>query len=247
MESIKKVVLASKPAKINFSDITLGTRRNKSVPIYYEKNSKLIVQSPWITVRENPKAMDVLNYWNVETNFNGDTVQKNDEWYNFMLSIEEAITELITNHGDRTEWFTERNIDYKSLLRRISEKENETEFFIRWVINTTVCHFTKENGDKILVNEISKDDSIRLIVEFDELMLDGNKYTLSYTVLKVLSKQTKKEQLEFDFDDSQSEEDTKNYAMFATDKKVVTVRKNVVNENVFSDDDDDSDSDNIDF
>lgn len=241
MDLMKTQITASRIIDINFSNIKLGnTKKNKKVPIRYGNNA-LIIQTPFLHVKDSMKSTPHPNIITIETLFEGQSNKKTNEWYLFVEKLETIISEQVIEYGSK--WFDDKNVSFKSLIKEHDntdkDKHDNKKSFIRWPISLTSNIFMDENKSTFDVVNLKERDYIKLIVEIPDLWIEGNQFGLVIIVHKIMVKQynvKKNDELSIAIDyafadgsDSESETDEKSnniISLLATEQNIKRSKEN---------------------
>lgn len=221
MTTAKEVIRASKISDIVIDGVTFGNKKTSTtVPIRW-KGQPLVFQTPFIEVIGTLRKTIYPDLYQMDTLFRGDHKKKQQQWYQFIENLETHISILVKNHG--TKWFTEKNVNIKSLIRELDPDKGI--FFIKWPIDLKTNIFIDEHKNLFNPANIKEKDQIKFIVEISDLWIRENQCGLAVIVQKALVKQyTETIPSEYVFDDTASDEvndnpDNSIISLLATEQK----------------------------
>jgi hypothetical protein len=196
----KSVIKALKISNINVEDIKVGPKKtNKKIPISLA-DKPLVFQTPFFEISNIPAKTDYPNIFQLDTLFKGDSKRKIESWFKFVDTLENYISNQVTNNGSK--WFTQKQVQIKSLIR----EPEKNVFFMRWLVDLKVCTFVDEKSKQFDPSKLKHNDLIKLIVEIPELWIDNSACRLAVIVQKILVKTpTEKIYNEYVFDDSDTD------------------------------------------
>jgi hypothetical protein len=200
-------------------------RKNKLiVKIYYKPNRKthtdLLFQTPELLLKNNVKY-NKKGYYELEAPFLGKK-QKNIKLYeDFITSLEDKIIQIIKKNKD---WFSDKNIQFKSIIRFPNKKEDMYKLLRLKIDSDTVVKHNKKNID---INSLMKDYYVKCILKVSFIYIKGSFVTINiYPV--VIDLRDKIEDLQFASSESSisselttdSEIESEDKAQLQVDKKL---------------------------
>jgi len=239
LEQSKQTIRASRPSEIKISDIVVGERTDKKVPISLGSwttasgsavstsgSKSIVVQTPYLEVWGSIKPTPNPNIHQIITLFKGDSKKKINQWVKFLENYETHVINKVTKQG--SDWFTEKGVCIKTMIQQ--KDDDKDTFFTKWVIDSNRNIVVDEYGQPYSLSQINDKDCIKLIIEMSDLWINNNQFGTFVIVQKIRVRPfQEKVENEYIFDESKSdssEEQTDNIiALLATDQKAVAKSK----------------------
>ena len=178
-------------------------RKNKLiVKLYYKPNRKThtdyLFQTPEILLKNNIKY-NKKGYYELEAPFLGKKQKSINLYGKFIEELENKIIEIIKKNKD---WFTDKNIKFKSIIR-FPNKNDELYKLLRLKINSDTL--IKKSGKNIDISSLKKDYYIKCILKVSFIYIKDSFVTLNiYPV--IIDLRNKIEDLQFASSESISSE-----------------------------------------
>lgn len=197
---MSEFVQLKSPYKIN--DINLDRiatkehhRKNKLiVKIYYKPNrsrhTDFLFQTPEILLKKSIKYNNKKGNYELNIPFLGKKQTQIDKFLEFIVDLEKKVIEIIKKHK---EWFSNNNINFKSILRYPDSKDDLYKY-IRLKIDSDTL-ITKK-GSNIDLNNLQKDFYVKCILKVSFIYVKDSFATINIYP-KLIDLRDKKEDLKF--------------------------------------------------
>lgn len=244
----KQTIKALRLSNINIQDITLNTKKNNKFCSLKHKNRPLILQTPYLKVKDSVKKTNQPNLYIIDTLMETYPITNASKWIKFIDDLESHISNQVSINGKS--WFNQTNIIFKSLIKT----NDENIQYIKWPLNITKSVIIDENKNSVMPSTIKAGDYLKFIIEFSNIWIDENKFGLALVVHKILIKDIIENDYVFDDSDDETENigcESDIMSLLVTEKNKESPKKSSNNvllssakKNFSIEDDDD---DNIDF
>jgi len=152
-------------------------RKNKLiVKIYYKPSRKhhtdFLIQTPEILLKKTIKYNN-KGYYELELPFLGKKHNQIEKYENFMNDLENKIIDIIKDHK---EWFPNKNIRFKSIIR-YPDSKNDLHKSIRLKVDSNTL-ITKKNNN-IDLNNLKKDYYVKCILKISSIYIKDTFSTIN--------------------------------------------------------------------